>query len=116
MIMTRPVKLLKFIVAAALLGATAYSPSATAVEVIAVPTRSRVTQSFYLTEPAGPPAASLVLFPGGDGKLRGYGPANLRKGNFLVRSRDLFAAQGFTVAVMDAPSDEASGMGDDFRV
>jgi len=114
MVMRRPAKLLKFIVAAALLGAAAYLRPATAEELITVPTRSGVTQSFYLTEPVGVLAASLILFPGSDGKLRGYGPANLRKGNFLVRSRDLFV--GFTVAVMDAPSDEASGMGDDFRV
>lgn len=60
--------------------------------------------------------ASLILFPGGNGKLYNYGSANLKHSNFLVRSRDLFVAQGFTVAVIDAPSDESSGMGDDFRV
>ena len=30
------------------------------------------------------------------------------RGNFLVRSRDLFAAQGLAVAVIDAPSDRQS--------
>src|SRR5260370_19373063 len=64
----------------------------------------------------GPPGRSLIWSRGGGGKLRGYGPANIRSGNFLVRSRDLFVAQGFAVAVIDAPSDQSSGMGDDFRV
>jgi pimeloyl-ACP methyl ester carboxylesterase len=91
-------------------------PAAAAEQLITIPTRQGVTQSFYLTDPARPPIASLILFPGNQGKLSSYGPANLRKGNFLVRSRDLFVARGFTVAVMDAPSDESSGMGDSFRV
>ena len=31
-------------------------------------------------------------------------------GNFLVRTRDAFAAQGLMVAVIDAPSDQKGGM------
>jgi pimeloyl-ACP methyl ester carboxylesterase len=97
-----------------LLGAAEARP-AYAEDRVSLPTRSGVTQSFYLTKPDGPPVASLILFPGGDGKLRGYGPAQPKRGNFLVRSRNLFVARGFIVAVIDAPSDQASGMGD-FRV
>lgn len=108
---------LKVVLAAALLhGVVGGLPASAAEELITLPTRSGVMQSFYVTMPVGSPAASLILFTGGDGKLRRYGPANLRSGNFLVRSRDLFVAQGFAVAVIDAPSDESSGMGDDFRV
>jgi pimeloyl-ACP methyl ester carboxylesterase len=77
---------------------------------VTLPTRPGVTQSFYVTKPPSAPIASLVLFAGGDGKLRDYGPADLAHGNFLVRSRDLFVAEGFAVAVIDAPSDESSGM------
>jgi len=111
------VNALKVVAAVALLcGIVGVIPTSAAEELITLPTRSGVTQSFYVTMPAGPPAASLILFTGGDGKLRGYGPANLRSGNFLVRSRDLFVARGFAVAVIDAPSDESSGMGNDFRV
>lgn len=101
---------------ALLLGIAGCLPAAATEQLITIPTRPGVTQSFYLTDPNRPPVASLILFPGGQGRLSGYGPADLRHGNFLVRSRDLFVARGFTVAVMDAPSDETSGMGDSFRV
>lgn len=108
---------LKILLAAALLhGVIGARPASAAEELVTVPTRPGVAQSFYMTMPVGSPAASLILFTGGDGKLRRYGPANIRSGNFLVRSRELFVAQGFAVAVIDAPSDESSGMGDDFRV
>ncbi|HEX3498811.1 MAG TPA: alpha/beta hydrolase [Stellaceae bacterium] len=99
-----------------LLGIASSLPAAAAEQLITIPTRPGVTQSFYLTDPDRPPTASLILFIGNQGKLSGYGPANLRHGNFLVRSRDLFVARGFTVAIIDAPSDESSGMGDGFRV
>src|SRR5437879_1186430 len=111
-----PVNAVKLVLAAALFYGVSAVPASAAEELVTVPTRPGVTQSFYLTMPVGSPAASLILFTGGDGKLRRYGPANIRSGNFLVRSRDLFVAQGFAVAVIDAPSDESSGMGDNFRV
>ncbi|HZS82284.1 MAG TPA: alpha/beta hydrolase [Stellaceae bacterium] len=91
------------------------APAASAEERIELPTRPGVTQPFYLTKPKGQPRASLILFPGGFGTLEHYGPADLRRGNFLVRSRDLFVARGFTVAVMDVPSDERS-LSDGFRL
>jgi hypothetical protein len=108
------VKLLNF--AAAIVVLAAVRPAGAAEEMISLATRPGVTQSFYLTSPGVPPAASLILFPGGNGKLHGYGPADIHHGNFLVRSRDLFVARGFIVAVIDAPSDEAGGMDDGFRV
>jgi hypothetical protein len=74
-------------------------------------TRPGATQPLYLTKPATAPVASLVLFPGGDGRQpQHYGPPDLKHGNFLVRSRGLFVQQGFTVAVLDVPSDQTSGM------
>lgn len=103
-----------WVVAFLLLGMMPLLPSL-AEERVSLPTRAGVTQSFYLTKPAGPPLASLILFPGGGGKLQGYGPAKLDHGNFLVRSRNLFVAKGFVVAVIDAPSDQPGGMGE-FRV
>ncbi len=84
-------------------------------ERVSLETRPGVTQPFYLTVPAGKPAASLILFPGGNGAIGASLPTDLQHGNFLVRSRDLFAAQGFVVAVIDVPSDEAGGMEDSFR-
>ncbi len=75
-------------------------------------------QAFILIKPDKPPTASVILFAGGHGALQlksattmGWGA-----GNFLVRSRDAFVAQGFTVALVDAPSDQQSGMAATFRM
>jgi len=78
--------------------------------------RPGVTESFLLVRPEGPPVASVILFSGGEGvlSLKRYGP-KWSYGNFLVRSRDLFAAEGLLVAVLDVPSDHAAGYGR-FRV
>jgi hypothetical protein len=65
-------------------------------------------QHYILTESAdqGAAAAALVLFPGGTGKLGvADGELGINAANFLLRSRHLFAAQGFHVAVMDAAAD-----------
>jgi pimeloyl-ACP methyl ester carboxylesterase len=78
--------------------------------------RPGVTESFLLVHPEGPPVASVILFSGGEGAvlLKRFGP-KWSHGNFLVRSRDLFAAEGLLVAVLDVPSDQAAGYGR-FRV
>jgi pimeloyl-ACP methyl ester carboxylesterase len=86
-------------------------------EQITLETRPGVTVSFLLTRPpAGPTAASVILFSGGDGRLHleRYSAA-WHHGNFLVRSRSLFAAAGFLVASPDTPSDQASGYDKGFR-
>ena len=74
-----------------------------------LPTRPGVTQRLLVLSPAAPKAA-VVLFAGGHGGLQlgPEGAIHWGRGNFLVRSRDLFAAQGLTVAVLDAPSDRQS--------
>jgi pimeloyl-ACP methyl ester carboxylesterase len=73
--------------------------------------RPEATQHFLLVE-VEKPTANLVLFAGGHGKLNlSGGNINWGKNNFLVRSRDKFAAKGFTVAVVDAPSDRQTGNG-----
>lgn len=95
---------------------------ANAEELIEFQTRPEVTQKFILIKP-DKPILSVILFAGGNGNLElsidsskelviGWG-----KGNFLVRSRDLFASHGFMVAVVDAPSDhkEEDGMLYGFR-
>ena len=82
---------------------------AEAQEQVRLATRPGVTQSFWVVEPAGPPAASVVLLVGGSGVI-GQLPPGLQRGNFLSRSRDLFAAQGFLVAIPDVPSDQPAGM------
>jgi len=74
--------------------------------VVDIPTRLGVTQRFLLLAPENPKAA-VILFAGGNGGLQisPEGDFKLGKLNFLVRSRQMFSAQGLMVAVVDAPSD-----------
>jgi dienelactone hydrolase len=78
-------------------------------KVVDIPTRAGVTQRFLLI-PSAEPKAALILFAGGHGGLQLTEAGSPRWGNnnFLVRSARLFASQGFTVAVIDAPSDRQS--------
>jgi hypothetical protein len=89
-------------------------------DIVILSTRGGVTQSYLLSSPAaGKARAVAVLFPGGAGKVdleRETGRALLDRGNFLVRSRRLFAGSGIVAAVMDAPSDQPRGMEDEFRL
>jgi hypothetical protein len=93
--------------AAALLLATAASAAqAAAARLVAIKTPRGVTQSFILI--ASPrPKAAVILFAGGDGYLGLTGASSMKSKskNFLVRTRERFAADGFTVAVVDAPTD-----------
>jgi pimeloyl-ACP methyl ester carboxylesterase len=92
---------------------------AAAQELVTLQPREGVTQSFLLNTPANPPAAVAILFPGGQGNIRlrsDGGQIKLGEGNFLVRSRKFFADSGIATAVFDAPSDEATGMNDGFRL
>lgn len=77
--------------------------------VVDITTRTGVTQRMLVLAPPGPKAA-VILFPGGHGGLQLSPDGSMRwgKGNFLVRSRRLFADQGLFVAVVDAPSDHQS--------
>lgn len=81
----------------------------TAQRVVDIPTRPSVTQRFLYLSPASPKAA-VILFAGGEGGLQisPDGAIKWGKGNFLVRTRQLFADKGLVVAVVDAPSDHQS--------
>lgn len=81
-------------------------PSARVVE---LPTRPGVTQRLLVLAPPTPKAA-VLLFPGGHGglQLQPDGSMKWGAGNFLVRTRQLFAEQDLLVAVVDAPSDRQS--------
>jgi hypothetical protein len=89
-------------------------------DIVILATRGGVTQSYLLSSPeAGKARAVAVLFTGGAGKIdleRETGRAVLDRGNFLVRTRRLFAASGIAAAVVDAPSDQPVGMEDGFRL
>ena len=77
--------------------------------VVDIPARPGVTQRIMLLSPDNPKSA-VILFPGGHGGLQmsSNGSSKWGKGNFLVRTSDVFAAQGLLVAVVDAPSDRQS--------
>jgi len=78
-------------------------------KVIDIPTRAGVTQRFVYLAPQNPGAA-VILFAGGHGGLQIFqnGSFNWGEGNFLVRTRQLFAERGLSVAVVDTPSDRQS--------
>jgi len=102
---------------AALLLAAAVPTQAAAAELVSLATPRGAKQAFILIKPKAP-VASVVLFAGDHGALGLTGAASMKwgSGNFLVRMRDTFAAQGFMVAVVDAPSDQQKGMNGIFRM
>jgi hypothetical protein len=99
----------------------ASSPALFAAEdMITIPTRPGVTQSFVLTTPDnGQPDVVLILFPGGHGQInlrRVDGELRFGAANFLVRERERFVALGAATATVDAPSDNSiSGIDNGFR-
>ncbi len=81
-------------------------------EGLLLPTRPGVTMPVLFVTPERTPIASVILFPGGDGRhgIGQRGPGWGLKGNFLIRSRAIFAEHGFLAAVVDAPSDHPDGI------
>ena len=71
---------------------------------VKIDTRPGVTVSFYTMKHEGAKATIILLTGGGGGigMKNGIPTSN----NFLVRSRDLFAENGFNVAVVGKPSDK----------
>ena len=93
----------------------AISINSNAADLITLETRAGIEQKFILINPEAP-KASVILFAGGHGTLGlttffGAPSIGMRGSNFLVRTRDLFAQNGFQVAVVDAPSDQQSDTG-----
>ena len=84
---------------------------------VSVQTPRGVKQAFILMKP-DKPIASVILFAGGHGALGLKSASSMTwgAGNFLVRSRNLFASQNLMVAVIDAPSDQQQGMNGIFRM
>lgn len=75
-------------------------------KVVDIPTRPGVTQRMLvLAQPE--PKAAVILLPGGHGGLQIFPNGSMKwgDGNFLVRTRQLFAEQGLFVVVVDTPSD-----------
>ena len=86
-------------------------------ELVSVNTPRGVKQAFILIKP-DKPVASVILFAGGHGGLGLKSASDMKwgKGNFLVRTREKFAAEGLMVAVIDSPSDQPKGMNAIFRM
>lgn len=83
--------------------------SAIADELVTVNPRSDVDLNYMLV-PQAKAKAALLLLTGGDGLLALSGDKtapeiNKGTGNFIIRTRDKYAQAGFTIALMDAPSD-----------
>jgi dienelactone hydrolase len=78
----------------------------TAQRVVDIPSRAGVMQRFVYLAPQDPSAA-VILLAGGHGGLQIFQNGGFKwgEGNFLVRTRQLFAERGLSVAVVDAPSD-----------
>ena len=78
-----------------------------------MPTRGGVQRFLYL-QPAAP-VANVVVLPGGNGVLKlrpdGTGDTFLLESSAPSRERQRLAAQGFAVAVVDAPSNWQDGVG-----
>ena len=86
-------------------------------KVVDIPTRPSVTLRVIVLSPPEP-KATVVLFAGGHGGLRVFSGGSMAwgEGNFLIRTRQMFADQGLMVVVIDAPSDrQFSPYLDDFR-
>lgn len=100
---------LRRVLRALLVGLALLAAPVRASELVQLPSRPGVTQPYLLLAPARP-SAVVVLFTGGLGglQLSATGEFGGGRGNFLVRSRARFVAQGFAVAVIDAPSDRQS--------
>ena len=91
-----------------LLASAPASARAQSPQVVDLPTRPGTTQRILVIKPEKPKAA-VVLFAGGDGNI-GIQPDGRisRGGNFLVRSRDLFAGLELLTIVIDSPSDHST--------
>lgn len=79
--------------------------------IVRIAPRPGIEQAFFFAAPEKSIAAA-ILFPGGDGRVDlGKIKAGMfrDRGNFLVRARDFFVAEGVAVAIVDVASDLSSG-------
>jgi hypothetical protein len=102
---------------AALLATSETAQAAQDATLVSIQTPRGAKQAFILIKPAKP-VASVILFAGGHGALGLRSASSMKwgSGNFLVRTRDKFAAHDLMVAVADAPSDQQEGMNAIFRM
>jgi pimeloyl-ACP methyl ester carboxylesterase len=117
MVMRASLGLIWLVVGAAVLIVGAGQAHATRSDLISIQTPRGAKQAFILIKP-DKPVAAVILFAGGHGALALKSTSSMGwgAGNFLIRTRDRFAAHDLLVAVVDAPSDQSSGMNAIFRM
>lgn len=102
------------------LAAALAAPAAAAQEIVTVPTRSGVTQSFFVVNMGGrKPEAIALMYIGGYGNINlrsENGRAKFGQGNFLPRARREFVRNGVLPLILDTPSDARGGVGDEYRI
>lgn len=88
------------------LACTTYAYGQVVQKVVDIPTRPGVSQKMVVLFPQNPKAA-VILFAGGHGGLQIFPNGSFKwgEGNFVVRTRQLFAEQDLLVVIVDAPSD-----------
>lgn len=77
-------------------------------KVVDITTRPGIKQRMLILFPSSSPKAVVILYAGGHGGLQ-ITPDGLigeENNNFVVRSRKLFAKQGFVTVTVDAPTDK----------
>jgi len=84
-----------------------------------IPTRSGVTQSFFVAGMGEVrPQAVAIVYTGGWGTLnlrQEGGQVKFGMGNFLVRTRTDFIRNGILPVLVEVPSDERTGVPDTYR-
>jgi pimeloyl-ACP methyl ester carboxylesterase len=98
----------RFIAALAFACLGASSALAQTPQVVDLSGRPGVTERMLVLQPPEP-AATVILLTGGEGRVQIFDGGSIGRGggNFLVRSRERFAAQGLATIVLDGPSDRA---------
>jgi hypothetical protein len=88
-------------------------------EILTIPTRAGVTQSFFIAGMGeAKPQAVALIYNGGYGTLQlrlEGGQPKFQPGNFLIRSRRDFIRNGVQPVLVDVPSDERTGVPDHYR-
>lgn len=96
-----------------------FAASASASEVVKIKPRSGVFLKMLVDAPADAKAVA-ILFPGGHGRVvvKNDGTHKGLKGNFVVRTRQMFVDNGLVAVVFDAPSDhrDKKGLTFDYRM